>query len=112
MSKTIKPRSETRRGHRRASPEPAVNHGDHPITLDVTVRLRAIALPEADGGFAVVIRVLGRATSWRQHRGSPGQCRRGGGGLADVPAQTKERRGDSGNSGIKPSSRTRMGSLR
>ena len=36
--------------------------GGHPITLDVMVRLQAIALPEADGGFAVVIPALGCAT--------------------------------------------------
>jgi predicted RNase H-like HicB family nuclease len=62
MSKTIKPRSETRGGHRRASPEFAMANGDHPITLDVMVRLQSIALPEADGGFTVVIPALGCAT--------------------------------------------------
>jgi predicted RNase H-like HicB family nuclease len=62
MSKTIKPRSETRTGRRRASPESAVANGGHPITLDVMVRLQAIALPEADGGFTVVIPALGCAT--------------------------------------------------
>ena len=62
MSKTINPRSDTRHGRRRASPEPVVTNGDHPITLDVTVRLQAIALPEADGGFTVVIPALGCAT--------------------------------------------------
>jgi predicted RNase H-like HicB family nuclease len=34
----------------------------HPITLDVTGRLQAIALPEADGGFTVVIPALDCAT--------------------------------------------------
>jgi len=62
MSKTIKPRSETRSGRRRASPESALANGDHPITLDVRVRLQAIALPEPDGGFTVVIPALGCAT--------------------------------------------------
>ena len=62
MSKTIKPRSETRAGRRRAAPASAVAHGGHPITLDVMVRLQAIALPEADGGFTVVIPALGCAT--------------------------------------------------
>jgi predicted RNase H-like HicB family nuclease len=62
MPKTIKPRSETARGRRRASSGPALAHGGHPITLDVMVRLQAIALPEADGGFTVVIPALGCAT--------------------------------------------------
>ncbi len=62
MSKTIKPRSETRGGRRRTAPASAVAHGGHPITLDVMVRLQAIALPEADGGFTVVIPALGCAT--------------------------------------------------
>ena len=47
---------------RRAAPASAVAHGGHPITLDVMVRLQAIALPEADGGFTVVIPALGCAT--------------------------------------------------
>jgi predicted RNase H-like HicB family nuclease len=62
MSKTIKPGSDTRRGRRRASPAAAVANDGHPITLDVLVRLQAIALPEADGGFTVVIPALGCAT--------------------------------------------------
>ncbi len=62
MSKTIKPRSEPRSGRRHTSPESAVANGDHPITLDVMVRLQAIALPEVDGGFTVVIPALGCAT--------------------------------------------------
>jgi len=62
MSKTIKTRSETRDGRRRASAESAVANRDDPITLDVMVRLQAIALPEADGGFTVVIPSLGCAT--------------------------------------------------
>jgi predicted RNase H-like HicB family nuclease len=62
MSKTIKPRSETRGGRRHASPESAIANGDHPITLDVMVRLQAIALPEAGGGFTVLIPSLGCAT--------------------------------------------------
>src|SRR5437868_15123182 len=62
MSKTIKPRSETRAGRRNTSPGSAVANGGHPITLDVLVRLQAIALPEADGGFTVVIPALGCAT--------------------------------------------------
>jgi predicted RNase H-like HicB family nuclease len=33
-----------------------------PVTLDVLVRLHAIALPEADGGFTVVIPALGCVT--------------------------------------------------
>jgi predicted RNase H-like HicB family nuclease len=39
-----------------------VSKRSQPITLDVTVRLQAIALPEADGGFTVVIPALGCAT--------------------------------------------------
>ena len=62
MSKTIKPRSEARSGRRPASPGSAGARGSHPITLDVMVRLQAIALPEADGGFTVVIPALGCAT--------------------------------------------------
>ena len=62
MSKTVKPRSETNGGRRRASRALASVDGGHPITLDVMVRLQAIALPEADGGFAVVIPALGCAT--------------------------------------------------
>jgi predicted RNase H-like HicB family nuclease len=62
MSKTIKPRSGTRGGRHRASAGSAVTHDEHPITLDVMVRLQAIALPEADGGFTVVIPALGCAT--------------------------------------------------
>jgi hypothetical protein len=62
MSKTIKPGTETHRGRRRASPESALANGGHPVTLDVLVRLQAIALPEADGGFTVVIPALGCAT--------------------------------------------------
>ena len=62
MSKTIKPGTETRPGRRRASPESALAHGGHPVTLDILVRLQAIALPEADGGFTVVIPALGCAT--------------------------------------------------
>ena len=58
MSKTIK----TRGGRRCASPESALANRDHAITLDVMVRLQAIALPEADGGFTVVIPALGCAT--------------------------------------------------
>ena len=43
-------------------PETAVTDRGRPITLDVTVRLQAIALPEGDGGFTVVIPALGCAT--------------------------------------------------
>src|ERR1700733_14759427 len=62
MPKTIQRLSETSVGRRRASPGPAPAHGGHPITLDVMVRLQAIALPDADGGFPVVIPALGCAT--------------------------------------------------
>jgi hypothetical protein len=62
MSETIKPRPAARGGRRRASPGSAEVHGDTPVTLDVMVRLQAIALPEADGGFTVVIPALGCAT--------------------------------------------------
>jgi predicted RNase H-like HicB family nuclease len=62
MSKTTKPRSEATVKPRRASPAPADANGGHPITLDVMVRLSAIALPEPDGGFTVVIPALGCAT--------------------------------------------------
>ena len=61
MSETIKPRPETR-GGAGASTGPVAVHGDPPVTLDVMVRLQAIALPEADGGFTVVIPALGCAT--------------------------------------------------
>ncbi len=40
MPKTIKPRTETIGGRRRASPGPALANGGHPITLDVTVWLQ------------------------------------------------------------------------
>jgi predicted RNase H-like HicB family nuclease len=43
-------------------PDSARDNSGHPITLDVVVRLQAIALPEADGGFTVVIPALGCAT--------------------------------------------------
>lgn len=43
-------------------PESAASASDQAITLEVMVRLQAIALPEADGGFAVVIPALGCAT--------------------------------------------------
>jgi predicted RNase H-like HicB family nuclease len=62
MSKTLKSRSENNGGRRRVSPAAALVNGGHPITLDVTVRLQAVALPEADGGFTVVIPALGCAT--------------------------------------------------
>src|SRR5438477_10204519 len=62
MSQTTKPRAKSRGGRRRGSPGSAVAHGAHPITLDVMVRLQAIALPEAGGGFTVVIPALGCAT--------------------------------------------------
>jgi predicted RNase H-like HicB family nuclease len=62
VSKTIKPSSETLGSRRRAVPESAMADGDHPITLEVMVRLQAIALPEADGGLTVVIPSLGCAT--------------------------------------------------
>jgi predicted RNase H-like HicB family nuclease len=62
MSKMIKPRSETRTRRRRTLPDSAMDSGGHPITLDLVVRLQAIALPEADGGFTVVIPALGCAT--------------------------------------------------
>jgi predicted RNase H-like HicB family nuclease len=38
------------------SPAPPV--GGHPITIEVKVRLQAIALPEADGGYSVVVPAL------------------------------------------------------
>ena len=62
MSKTIKPRAEARGGRRRASTQPTAGKGGHAITLDVTVRIQAIALPEADGGYTVVIPALGCVT--------------------------------------------------
>lgn len=62
MSKTIKRRSEARGGRSASSPGPALADASQPITLDVTVRLPAIALPEADGGFTVVIPALGCGT--------------------------------------------------
>ena len=77
MSKTIR----TRGGRRRASPESALANGGHAITLDVMVRLQAIALPEADGGFTVVIPALGsrpKATRSRKPRPTPLKRRRAG----------------------------------
>ncbi len=62
MPKTIKPRLQASGGRCRTSPEPVLANGGHPITLDVMVRLQAVALPEADGGFTVVIPALGCAT--------------------------------------------------
>ncbi len=62
MSKTIKHRSEARSGRSASSSRPAPASASQPITLDVMVRLQAIALPEADGGFTVVIPALGCAT--------------------------------------------------
>src|SRR5271170_2825736 len=58
MSKTIK----TGGGRRRLPSESAAAVRDHAITLDVMVRLQAIALPDASGGFTVVIPALGCAT--------------------------------------------------
>ena len=58
MSKTIKARGG--RSHR--SPESTAAGRDEAITLDVMVRLQAIALPDPDGGFTVVIPSLGCAT--------------------------------------------------
>jgi len=40
---------------------PLFNEG-HPITIEVKVRLQAVALPEAGGGFSVLIPALGIAT--------------------------------------------------
>ena len=62
MPKTIKPHSESPGRRSSAPPESAVADGGHPITLEVMVRLQAIALPEAAGGFTVVIPALGCAT--------------------------------------------------
>ncbi len=61
MSETIKPRSKTRGGRRAPRPDPAGQWRppDHPGRHR---RLQAIALPEADGGFTVVIPALGCAT--------------------------------------------------
>jgi predicted RNase H-like HicB family nuclease len=60
MSKTVKPRVQARRS--RSAPRPVPATASQPVTLDVTVRLQVIALPEADGGFTVVIPALGCAT--------------------------------------------------
>lgn len=57
-----KTHSGTSGGRGRAAVESAAAVGDPPITLEVMVRLQAIALPEADGGFTVVIPSLGCAT--------------------------------------------------
>jgi predicted RNase H-like HicB family nuclease len=58
LSKTIK----TRGGRSHVLPESAVAGRDQAISLDVVVRLQAIALPDADGGFTVLIPSLGCAT--------------------------------------------------
>ncbi len=62
MSRIIKPAAKAGGRRQRASTEATSHHGGHPITLDISVRLQAIALPEADGGFTVVIPALGCAT--------------------------------------------------
>ena len=62
MAKTVKPRAKTTGGRRRVAATAKLVNGGHPITLDFTVRLQAVALPEADGGFTVVIPALGFAT--------------------------------------------------
>jgi predicted RNase H-like HicB family nuclease/transcriptional regulator with XRE-family HTH domain len=41
-----------------AAPERALPHGGHPITIDVTPHLQAIAYPEADGRYSVVVPAL------------------------------------------------------
>jgi predicted RNase H-like HicB family nuclease len=42
-----------------ATNEPAASRvAGHPITVEVTVRLQAVAIPEADGGFSVAIPAL------------------------------------------------------
>jgi predicted RNase H-like HicB family nuclease len=40
-----------------AAPSGAPN-GGHPVTVEVLVRLQAIAVPEADGGYSVVVPAL------------------------------------------------------
>lgn len=40
----------------------AMPNGGRPITIEVSVRLQAIALPEAEGGYSVLIPALGCAT--------------------------------------------------
>jgi predicted RNase H-like HicB family nuclease len=46
-----------------SSPAPATApDAAHPVTVEVLVRLQAIALPEADGGYSVLIPALGCAT--------------------------------------------------
>ena len=60
MSKTIKPRAGLKVGGQ--GDLPASTEPDQPITLEVMVRLQAVALPEADGGYTVLIRALGCAT--------------------------------------------------
>jgi predicted RNase H-like HicB family nuclease len=38
-----------------ATPAPALPNGSHPITVEVKVRLQALALPEADGRYSVLV---------------------------------------------------------
>jgi predicted RNase H-like HicB family nuclease len=45
-----------------AAAPPGAPNGGHPVTLEVTVRLQAVALPEAEGGYSVLIPALGCAT--------------------------------------------------
>ena len=62
MSKTINRRAKPQSGGRRDVPESAASATDKAITLEDMVRLQAIALPEADCGFTVVIPALGCPT--------------------------------------------------
>jgi predicted RNase H-like HicB family nuclease len=62
MSKTVKPPSQARASRDQSLPRPVPVNTGQPITLDVMVRFQVIALPEADGGFTVVIPALGCAT--------------------------------------------------
>lgn len=38
-----------------SDPAEGVTEGGHPVTVEVSVRLQAIALPESGGGYSVVV---------------------------------------------------------
>lgn len=45
------------------APERALPNAGHPITVEVKVRLQALALPEADGGYSVAVPALRGCTT-------------------------------------------------
>jgi predicted RNase H-like HicB family nuclease len=57
MSK-MKSRPTIRRGGRSTNPSPSLPNAGQPITVAETVRLQAVAIPEADGRYSVAIPAL------------------------------------------------------